>query len=133
MKLGFVVIYVDDVKSCLQFYQAAFGLEIRMEYEDKGVLVYGELETGGAVLGFANHDMGKLNIGGPYLKTALANPPFGEAIVFVDDNVEAAYQKAIAAGATSIAPPEVKPWGQTICYIRATEGTLIEICSPMGE
>lgn len=31
MKLGFVIIYVDDVIKTLQFYKDAFGLKIRLD------------------------------------------------------------------------------------------------------
>lgn len=41
--------------------------------------------------------------------------------------------KAVKAGAELIAKPTEKPWGQTVSYVRSIEGTLIEICSPMGE
>jgi hypothetical protein len=29
-------------------------------------------------------------------------------------------------------PPTVKPWGQTVSYVRDLDGFLVEICSPMG-
>jgi uncharacterized glyoxalase superfamily protein PhnB len=50
----------------------------------------------------------------------------------VTDDVEAAYEKAIAAGAISVAPPESKPWGQTVSYVREINGFLVGINSPMG-
>ena len=28
--------------------------------------------------------------------------------------------------------PVEKPWGQTVAYVRAIEGSLIELCSPLG-
>ena len=39
---------------------------------------------------------------------------------------------AIEAGATLAAEPRNKPWGQTVAYVRAPEGTLIELCTPVG-
>jgi uncharacterized glyoxalase superfamily protein PhnB len=53
-------------------------------------------------------------------------------IGFVTDDVEAAYSRAIAAGATEVAPPEQKPWGQTVSYVRDINGFLVGINSPMG-
>jgi len=132
MKLGFVVIYVSDVKKILQFYKEAFDLKIRLEHEDNGVTLYGEMETEGAVLGFASHEMGELNLGGKYQKTTAENDPFGQEIVFINEDVNAAYSKAVKAGASSISEPVEKPWGQTVVYLRSIEGTLIEICSPMN-
>ncbi|TQV88221.1 VOC family protein [Aliikangiella coralliicola] len=133
MKLGFVVIYVEDVKGLLEFYQKAFDLKVRFEYEEGGVLLYGEMETEGAVLGFASHEMGKMNLGVDYQKTSLNEKPFGQEIVFVTDDVQGAYEKAIKSGATSVAEPLRKPWGQTVAFIRDIEGGLIELCTPMNE
>ena len=131
MKLGFVIVYVADVTETLQFYQKAFDLEINLEHKENDVVLYGEMATEGAVLGFASHEMGQLNLAGQYQKISPDNEPVGQEIVFVHKDVDAVYRKAINAGATSIAEPTEKPWGQTVAYIRTIEGTLIEICSPM--
>ena len=45
---------------------------------------------------------------------------------------EAAYTKALSAGAISIKEPLAKPWGQIVAYVRCPDGTLVEICSPVG-
>ncbi len=132
MKLGFVVIYVADVKSILTFYSEAFGLAIRLEHGDNGVVLYGEMETEGAILSFASHEMGQLNLNGDYQKIEDNDRPFGQEIVFVCDDVSKAYNKAIAAGANAISPPIEKPWGQTVAYVGSIEGTLIELCSDMN-
>jgi len=132
MKLGFVIIYVNDVKKVLHFYEKAFGLEIRMEHEDNGVILYGEMETEGAILGFASHEMGQFNLNGKYKSITPENDPVGQGIVFVNEDVNSVYISAVKAGAISISEPTEKPWGQTVAYIRSIEGTLIEICSPMN-
>ena len=132
MKLGFVVIYVNDVRETLKFYKEAFGFKIRMEYEDNGQFLYGEMETEGAILGFASHEMGRMNLDGKYQKSTVENDPFGQWIAFVSDDVHASYKKAVDAGAISVAEPHEKPWGQSVAIVRAKEGTLIELCSAMG-
>lgn len=132
MKLGYVIVYVDDVRETMAFYVKAFDLKIRMEFEEGGSVSYGELETEGAVLGFASHQMGEMNLGGRYRKTSLSEEPFGQEIAFVTETVQETYDRAVAAGAVAVSPPERKSWGQTVAYLRAVEGTLIEICSPMG-
>lgn len=132
MKLGFIIIYVDDVKETLAFYQNAFGLTIRLEHVDNGQVLYGELETEGAILGFASHVMGEMNLNGHYEKVTLEKKPCGQEIVFVVDDINSSYNKALAAGAISIAEPAEKPWGQTVAYLRGKEGTLIELCTPMN-
>jgi len=131
MKLGYVLVYVEDVKATMAFYTAAFGFETKMVFEEDGVCDYGELKTGDTVLGFASHSLGEMNLKGEYQKSSLAERPFGMELALVAEDVGAAYEKAVAAGAIAVAEPKEKPWGQTVAYVRAIEGTLIEICSPI--
>jgi len=41
-------------------------------------------------------------------------------------------QRAVAAGATLLKDASTKLWGQTVAYVRAPDGTLVELCTPMG-
>lgn len=132
MKLGYIVVYVPRVEEVLDFYRAAFALPLRMQHEIDGVVAYGELEAGGAILGFASHWLGELSLGRQYQPVSAAGKPFGQTLVFVADDVRAALARAIGAGATIVGAPSLKPWGQTVAYVRAIEGTLIELCSPMA-
>ncbi len=132
MKLGFVVIYVDDVLEVLSFYQQAFDLKVRMEYKEHDTLLYGELETEGAILGIASQIMGKDSLKGDYQKLSINNLPFGQTMVFVTDQVHQKWDDAVKAGAVTVLAPHDKPWGQTVAYLRDTTGTLIEICTPMN-
>ena len=34
--------------------------------------------------------------------------------------------------ATAEAAPATKPWGQVVSYVRAPDGCLIELCTPVG-
>jgi len=129
MKFGYTIVYVTSVAETLQFYKKAFGFETRFLHESG---MYGELETGETVLAFAAHEMGQMNLGGLYQKVDSAALPVGVELAFVADDVVAAYAAALAAGASSIKPPAEKPWGQTVAYVRAADGSLIELCSPMG-
>ncbi|MEL6551929.1 MAG: VOC family protein [Cyanobacteria bacterium J06621_11] len=131
MKLGYVLVYVEDVKATMAFYTAAFGFEPKMVYEEDGAVDYGELKTGETVLGFAAHSLGEMNLQGNYQKSTLSERPFGMELALVDEDVKASYEKAVGAGAIAVAPPTEKPWGQTVAYVRGIEGTLIEICSPI--
>ncbi len=132
MKLGFVVIYVNDVRPVLKFYRQAFNLNVRLEHEESGELLYGEMETQGAILGFASHAMGELNLNVEYQKISSQGKPFGQEIVFLCEDVEATYRRALDAGASPISPPTEKPWGQTVAYLRSIEGTLLELCTEMN-
>ena len=129
MKLGYTIIYVESVEKVLQFYKKAFGFEIKFIHDSGD---YGELNTGETVLAFASHELGEANIG-KFIKVGEKEKPLGFELAFVTNNVSTAYEKAIACGAAVIKTPEEKPWGQTAAYVRAMEGTVIEICSPINE
>jgi uncharacterized glyoxalase superfamily protein PhnB len=53
----------------------------------------------------------------------------GIELGFSCSDVEAAYAKAIQAGAIAVSAPTQKPWGQIVSYVRDHNGVLIEICS----
>ena len=129
MKYGYTIVYVESVEATLNFYREAFGFEIRFLHESGA---YGELATGATTLAFASHAMGEMNLGGNYSKADANKEPLGVELAFVTDDVKVAYAKAIAAGAIPLTLPEQKPWGQMVGYVRDKDGTLIELCSPMG-
>lgn len=129
MKFGYTIVYVPSVTEALTFYKDAFGFETRFLHDSNQ---YGELETGTTVLAFASHVMGEMNLDGQYQKADPNAAPLGIELAFVTDNVASAYAKAVAAGATPIKTPIEKPWGQVVAYVRAKDGSLIELCSPIG-
>lgn len=130
MKYGYTIIYVDSVEDTLRFYQQAFGFEIRFLHESKD---YGELETGETVLAFASHQLGETNVNGQYIKGSANDKPFGIELAFVTDDVAGAFKTAVESGAEAIKHPEEKPWGQVVGYVRAIDGSLIELCSPISD
>jgi len=52
-------------------------------------------------------------------------------IALVTEDVGKAHAQALTAGAISLKEPIVKPWGQTVSYVRCPDGTLVELCSPV--
>ncbi|KTD41427.1 VOC family protein [Legionella parisiensis] len=127
MKFGHTIIYVTDVKASLSFFEKAFGLKTRFIHESG----YGELETGETTLAFASHDLGSSNLSSGYIAGDKSIKPLGVEIALITDSVIQAHAHAVAVGATSLLEPLVKPWGQTISYIRCPDGTLVELCSPL--
>ena len=51
VKLGYTIIYVENVIDTMTFYEKAFGLSKRFLHETE---TYGEMETGDTVLSFAS-------------------------------------------------------------------------------
>ncbi|POA14248.1 glyoxalase, partial [Pseudomonas sp. FW300-N1A1] len=33
---------------------------------------------------------------------------------------------------SQLSAPVTKPWGQVVSYVRCPDGTLVELCSPIG-
>ena len=133
MKYGYTIIYVKDVLETIAFYENAFGFECGVVVEEGGIVYYAELKSGETTLAFASYEMGKMNFDDKYEKVTPKGNPIGIELVFVDADVEASTNRAVEAGAELISKPTEKPWGQMVSYVRSMEGTLIEICSPMGE
>lgn len=128
MKLGYTIIYVPSVPSSLRFYEQAFGLVRRFLHESGD---YGELATGETTLAFASHALGEANFPTGHVKASESKLPLGMEIALVTENVDTAHQSALLHGAIELSAPAQKPWGQVVSYLRAPDGTLIELCSPV--
>jgi catechol 2,3-dioxygenase-like lactoylglutathione lyase family enzyme len=129
MKLGYTIVYVPHVADSLTFFESAFGLSRRFLHESGD---YGELETGETTLAFASHELGHTNFPAGFVAASESSKPLGVEIVLVTPSVVEAHAKALAAGATELKEPETKPWGQVVSYVHCPDGTLVEICSPVG-
>lgn len=129
MKFGYTIIYVPDVAASLAFFSRTFGLPQRFLHESGA---YGELDSGATTLAFAAADLAELNLPGGVVLAAGSAKPLGVEIALVTDDVAAAHRHALACGATELSAPAAKPWGQQVSYLRCPDGTLIELCSPMG-
>ena len=129
MQFAYTIIYVPNVAESLAFFEKAFGLKRRFLHESGD---YGELETGTTTLAFASLALGRANLPRGYVAASESSQPLGFEVALVTPTVEQAYAHAISAGAEAIKAPEVKPWGQTVSYVRCPDGVLVEICTPMG-
>lgn len=129
MKLGYTIVYVPSVEASLQFFSSAFGFAVKFLHESG---TYGELCTGETTLAFAAHELGEGNFPGGHIAASESVKPLGMEIGLVTDNVQTAHAQAIKAGAVELARPITKPWGQVVSYVRSPDGTLIELCTPIG-
>jgi len=124
MKFGYTIFYVENVENTLEFYEKAFGLK-KLFLHDSGE--YGELDTGETKLAFASHKLAELNDIGFSVNNEVSSMEIG----FVTEDVESAFNHAVAAGAQEVHKPAQKPWGQTVSYVRDINGFLVEICTPI--
>jgi lactoylglutathione lyase len=128
--LGYVILYVKDVSASLAFYEKAFGLSKRFFHDDHGK-AYGELETGAARLAFASLELATEHLKREVVPASLNKAPLGFEVALVTANVPELYAQAVKAGATPLSEPTVKPWGQTVAYLRDNNGYLVELCTAM--
>ncbi len=131
MKLGYTIIYVDDVPKTMSFYEAAFQLKPKF-LQKVGSEAYGELDTGAATLAFASTQLANSNLPEGFRENSLEAKPAGFEVGLVTEDVDAAYDHAVVHGAHSIVPPTPKPWGQRVAYVRDLNGVLVGICSPVS-
>ena len=128
MRLGWVIVYVDDPPAAREFYMRAFGLAGGFA---AGSGTYAELDTGATKLGFAAYTLGEENFpGGVRAAPAEGQPPNME-IALVAEDVDGAYARALATGCHSLAEPKDKPQGQRVGYVRDPFGTLVELATPL--
>lgn len=128
MQFGYTIIYVPDVAASLAFFEQAFGIALRFLHESG---TYGELETGTTTLAFADHSLGHANFTGGHVAAHTSAQPLGVEIALLTPDVPAAHQHALNSGATELAHPSTKPWGQTVSYLHCPDGTLVELCTPI--
>jgi len=128
MKLGYTIIYVPDVTRAIEFYERCFGLTRRFVSEGAD---YAELDTGATVLSFSAESL-MTGLVGDFHRNSLQAPPVGIEITFVTDDVQVAYERAVQNGAVAVAEPALKPWGQTVSYVRDLNGVLVEIASEIS-
>lgn len=126
LMFGWTILHVPDVARAVEFYERAFGLTRRF-VDPAGE--YAELATGTTTLAFAAHALVARLTGEP---AAVGGAPRGIdlALTAAPEQVGAAWERALAAGAAPVKPPAVTPWGQTVGFVRDPDGFLVEICTP---
>lgn len=131
MHFAYTLVYVADVAASLAFFDKAFGLPPRYLHESGA---YGEVDTGagGVKLAFVDHATARDSVQADYVAADTSAKPLGMEIGFTVADVQAAFDRAVAAGAQALAAPVSKPWGQVVAYVRCPDGTLVELCTAMA-
>jgi lactoylglutathione lyase len=127
MTLGWVIGYVDDPAAAAEFYARAFGMSTDFVVPGE----YAQLDTGSTKLAFAAYALGEKNFAGGVRRAAGEGQPPNMEIALVHADVEAAYARALEAGCESLAPPQDKPQGQRVAFVRDPFGILVELATPL--
>ncbi len=126
MKLDGFGLLVEDMGRMIRFYRDVLGFEIK-EGEDAGNVYL--VKDGTLFLLYGRKDFEAMTD----KKYEYLKGPNGhfEIALYVDtfEEVDAQYERIIAAGGTPILPPTTEAWGQRTCYIADPEGNLVEIGS----
>ena len=128
IKFAYTILYVEDVKKTMIFYQDTFGFKQRMLTPEND---YGEIASGETTLAFASRELGESNFEKGFTMSHKSQKPFGVELAFTTSNVEKLFQLAIDNGAEILSEATVKPWGQTVGYVRDINGFIIEVCTPI--
>jgi lactoylglutathione lyase len=129
IKFAYTIHYVKDVEKTVKFYEEAFGLIRKFVTPEND---YAELVTGETTLSFASIQLASSNFTEGFQTSDSNQKPFGIEIGFTTDNVQAALDQAVKAGAIIIEAPKTKPWGQVVAYMRDINGFLVEVCTEMN-
>lgn len=129
IKFAYTILYVQNVTKAIEFYEHAFGFARKFITPEND---YGEIVSGETTLAFATVELAKSNLSKGFQESSLKEKVFGIELGFTTDKVEKTVETAIQAGAILLEAPKIKPWGQTVAYIRDLDGFLIEICTPMN-
>ena len=126
MRLDGFGLFVNDMGKMIRFYRDVLGFEIKEGEDTSNVYL---VKDGTLFLLYGRNDFEKMT-SRKYEYIKGLNGHF-EIALYVDtfEEVDTAYEEAVAKGAVSVLAPETEPWGQRTCYIADPEGNLIEIGS----
>jgi lactoylglutathione lyase len=128
LRLGWVIVYVDEPAQAVAFYERAFGLSGEFVAPTG---TYAQLDTGPTRLAFAAYELGDGNFPGGVRRAPGDGQPPNVEIALVADDVDAAFARALEAGCAALASPVDKPHGQRVAYVRDPFGTLVELATPV--
>jgi uncharacterized glyoxalase superfamily protein PhnB len=111
----FAYLSYRDAPAALEWF-AALGFEVVARQDGPvGTVVHSEVRLGSVVLMVASAD-------DDYDTAALKGRSTGNGLYLRVDDVEALYERAIAAGAVSVFPPESTEWGSRRARLLDAEG-----------
>ena len=118
--LGQYCINVSDLERAVEFWEGVIGIPVQSRTEIPNVKeAVLQAEIGGSRIQLAQHldRTGPIDMGSSIWK------------IYVDtDDCQSLYDKAIAAGCESVAPPrKLNRWPVTIAFIKDFDGYLVEL------
>lgn len=129
ISLLYCAITVNDIDESLAFYRDALGYEVRNDVASgdfRWVTLGSDGGDGAAELVLSQPHAGRSDEDGDALQELLVKGVLG-LYVFRSDDVDAAFERARAAGAEVLQEPIDQPWGPRDCAFRDPSGNVIRI------
>jgi len=123
--LDYVVLFVADLERSLAFYTGTLGLQIQHRAER-----YAQIRAGTTRLALYTRDAMAETLGSTLEAPSVSAPAFELGFKVAD--CDAAFTELVGAGATAVAAPTTRPWGQRTAYVRDPDGNLIELAQDLG-
>jgi len=128
LSLRYTNITVNDVDESIPFYRDALGLEVRNDVANGGFrwVTLGTDDQPMLELVISAPHAGRSQEDGDALQVLLTKGvlPF---LVFRTDNVDALFERAVAAGAEVLQEPTDQDWGPRDCAFRDPSGNVVRV------
>lgn len=121
-RIGYVILYVDDLDASVSFYRDVVGLPFK--FAEHG---YAEFSTEGTRFGLFERTRLPDLIG----SEARPGGPCGEVLFLVDD-VDVEARRLAAAGVRALCGPVDRPWGHRTLHIADPDGHIVEFAQEIG-
>ncbi len=121
------ILAVEDLARARAFYEQAFGWTPKVAFP-----VYAEYAvTGGASLGLYERLSFAKNTGRIPVRAAAGEIAATEVYFRVDD-LEATIERLRLAGASTLSPLALRPWGEEVAYFADLDGNVVAVARPVG-
>ena len=126
--LKYVNITVNDVDEALAFYTEGLGMAVQMDVSNGGFrwVTVGSPDQPGLGIVLSEPHAGRSQADGDALQELLTKGQL-PSIVFLTDDVDAAFERLRSHGAEVLQEPIEQPWGPKDCAFRDPSGNLVRI------
>lgn len=129
MKAPMPELMVSDMQASIDFYQQVLGFELMFTLPDPhGSIVHASLQNGDSMIMLSPCTDRLKTTEGPFGKGVTLYFPLGE-----DDDVDALFTRAEAAGATVLQTPVDEFWGDRIWSVADPDGYQLTIAKQIRE
>ncbi len=128
ISLQYTHVTVNDVEESIAFYRDGLGLSVSNDVksgEFRWVTLGTDTQLGLGIVISEPH-AGRSKDDGDAM-AALLNKGMLPMLVFSTDNLQALFEKAVAAGAEVLQEPTDQPWGPRDCAFRDPSGNMVRV------